>query len=148
MGLVLKYVVRTKAGGWQYRRRVPAEVGSTIKKREFKQFLGHTEREALAAWPRYNGQVEREIALARRELARRSGTGPMTEREAYGEAARRVAELVDTGTPEDLLHVVADAIVERHRANPETGAPLGMSSTDTHLVNLLRNREAPSLPLR
>ncbi len=65
MGLVLKHVERTKAGSWQYRRRVPKEVSATIPKREFKRKLGDSEREALAAYPRYHAEVEKEIAEAK-----------------------------------------------------------------------------------
>lgn len=44
MGLVLKHVERTKAGSWQYCRRVPKEVSANITKREFKRKLGESER--------------------------------------------------------------------------------------------------------
>ena len=66
MRLVLKHVERTKAGSWQYRRRVPKEVSTIITKREFKRKLGDSEREALAAYPRYHAEVEKEIAEATR----------------------------------------------------------------------------------
>jgi hypothetical protein len=70
MGLVLKHVERTKSGSWQYRRRVPKEVSEVIAKREFKRKLGESEREALAAYPRYHAEVEREIAEAMRGKGR------------------------------------------------------------------------------
>jgi hypothetical protein len=54
MGLILKHVERTKSGSWQYRRRVPKQVSENISKREFKRKLGESEREALAAYPRYH----------------------------------------------------------------------------------------------
>lgn len=66
MRLVLRYVEKTKAGGWQYRRRVPKHLSSVILKREFKGKLGDTEREALAAYPAFHAKVEREIASAQR----------------------------------------------------------------------------------
>lgn len=67
MGLVLKYVEKTKAGSFQYRRRVPKDVVAVIAKREFKKILGDSERGALAAYPQFHAQVEREISLARRQ---------------------------------------------------------------------------------
>ena len=36
MRLVLRHVEKTKAGGWQYRRRVPKDLSAAIHKREFK----------------------------------------------------------------------------------------------------------------
>ncbi|MFN3664481.1 MAG: DUF6538 domain-containing protein, partial [Yoonia sp.] len=61
----MKHVERTKAGNWQYRRRVPKDVSAIITKREFKRKLGETEREALAAYPRFHAEVEKEIAEAK-----------------------------------------------------------------------------------
>lgn len=54
MRLILKHVEQTKSGSWQYRRRVPKAVCSFIPKREFKQTLGETQKEALAAYPRFH----------------------------------------------------------------------------------------------
>ena len=65
MRLVLKHVERTKAGSWQYRRRVPKNVLEAIAKREFKRNLGESERVAPAAYPRYLAEMEREIAEAK-----------------------------------------------------------------------------------
>ncbi len=65
MRLVLRYVEKTKAGGWQYRRRVPSDLSSVILKREFKAKLGDTERQALAAYPAFHATIEREISEAR-----------------------------------------------------------------------------------
>lgn len=65
MGLVLKHVERTKTGSWQYRRNVPKEVSAIITKREFKRNLGgESEKEAIAAYPRYHAEVEMEITEA------------------------------------------------------------------------------------
>ena len=47
MGLTLKRVIRSTAGTFHYRRRVPKDVAAIIGKNEFKRFLGNTEREAL-----------------------------------------------------------------------------------------------------
>jgi hypothetical protein len=88
MGLVLKHVERTRAGSWQYRRRVPLEVSAIITKREFKRKLGESEREALAAYPRFHAEVEREIAEAKLGWVRSEAVNreARSEREAYAEA--------------------------------------------------------------
>ena len=125
MGLVLKHIERTKSGSFQYRRRVPKAVAGIIPKREFKQKLGDTEKEALRAWPVYHAQVEREIEEARRRAA--SSEGTQTEREAYDRALRVVREVVPDGAPDDLRDVVADQIAGRYRLNPETWTPIDAS---------------------
>lgn len=146
MGLVLKYAKQLANGTWQYRRRVPTDIAEIIKKREFKQKLGDTEREALAAYHRVHAGVERHIAAARRAVALRPTSGPMTDREAYLEALRRVAELEQRETPEEDFDLVADGIVGSYRVDAETGTPLQVSSVDRHTVNILRNGPAKVLP--
>ena len=69
MGLVLKHVKQTKSGSFQCRRRVPKAVNNIITKREFKQKLGDSRRDALAAYPRYHAQVVQKIEAASRRLA-------------------------------------------------------------------------------
>ena len=46
------------------------EVSAVITKREFKRKLGESQKEALAAYPRYHAQVEREIAEAKLDRVR------------------------------------------------------------------------------
>lgn len=138
MGLVLKHIERTKSGGFQYRRRVPKEIAGIITKREFKRKLGVSEAEALAAWPRYHAEVEREIANARRRLtlAEAVAKGSVSEREAYAEALRRRADLILAGADRDDLHLTADGILDRY---PEDASgPVGVPSVDRHTANLLR----------
>jgi integrase len=134
MGLVLKYVERTKAGSWQYRRRVPQSVSAVITKREFKSKLGESEREALAAYPRYHAEVERLIEAAKRGQA--VAVGSMTEREAYAEALRRRADLVMAGTDEAMLYLAGDVLADRY-PHSEAG-PVGVPPVDRHTINLLR----------
>ena len=129
MGPVLKYVERTKAGSWQYRRRVPQSVSAVITKRGFKSKLGESEREALAAYPRYHAEVERLIEAAKRGQA--VAVGSMTEREAYAEALRRRADLPSGDGHEQVRSIVA-AIAGDHAAAarvelvlPETGVCSG-----------------------
>lgn len=139
MGLILKHVERTKSGSWQYRRRVPKEVSAIITKREFKRKLGESEREALAAYPRYHAEVEREIAEARlgrvrSEAASKSGA---SEREAYAEALRRRAELMAAGASDRDLALTADSMAEAYPQDEYE--PQGVPPVERHLINLLRH---------
>ncbi|SNR23306.1 hypothetical protein EYF88_02410 [Paracoccus sediminis] len=136
MGLVLKHVERTKAGSWQYRRRVPKDIARIISKREFKRKLGDTEKVALFAYPQYHAQVEREITKARQQAA--LGADPTTEREAY-EAAQRWAQVIlPEGAGVQDRDLVADGIAARYRIDPETDEPVGATPQDRHAINLLR----------
>jgi integrase len=119
-----------------------------IHKREFKKLLGKTEREALSAWPRVNGEVEREIALARRKIASGGDTASMTELQAYQEARRRVSEMVAGGATEDDLSIAGDILADSFPRDDETGAPLGTSPLERHTINLLRNPPASATKLR
>lgn len=138
MGLVLKHVERTRAGSFQYRRRVPKNVSTIIVKREFKQKLGDSEKEALKAWPLYHAQVEREIEAAQRRLALSSGAAldGASEREAYAEALRRRADLIAAGTTQHGLELVADSLAETYPQDEYV--PQGVSPVDAHTINLLR----------
>ena len=114
MGIVLKPVERIKSGSFQYRRRVPRDVAAIITKLEFKRKLGHSEREALAAYPRYHAEVEREIAEAklgrvRTESASKPGA---SERESYAEAMRRRADLIAMGATAEALAHEADSLAD------------------------------------
>lgn len=139
MGLVLKHVERTKSGSWQYRRRVPKEVSEVITKREFKRKLGESEKEALAAYPRYHAEVEREIAEAKLGRVRSEGVNreARSEREAYAEALRRRADLVAAGASQDDLEIVADNLSDRYRQSED--GPLGVPPVVRHTINLLRD---------
>lgn len=139
MGLVLKHVERTRSGSWQYRRRVPKDVAAIIHKREFKRKLGTTEREAVAAYPRYHAEVEREIAEAKLGWARSeaaSGAGA-TERDAYAEALRRRADLVAAGASDRDLALAADSMAERYPHDAR--GPQGVPPVERHTINLLRS---------
>lgn len=134
MRLTLKHVEKTKSGSWQYRRRVPKAVAAVITKREFKAKLGDTQNEAASAWHTIHARVEREIAEARRRITQGAAVaaGLGTDREAYEEAARKVAELVAIGaTPRALAHE-ADAIAASYPQDPETEDPIGASKLDEY----------------
>jgi len=137
MGLVLKHVEQTKSGSWQYRRRVPKDVSEAITKREFKRKLGDSRKEALAAYPQFHAQVEREIEAAKKRIAGAvEASGPSaSEREAYAEALRRRADLISRGVTEEELALTADALADSHTKEDE---PFGEPPVDRHTINLLR----------
>lgn len=139
MGLVLKHVERTKSGSWQYRRRVPKEVSAIITKREFKRKLGESEREALAAYPRYHAEVENEIAEAKlgRVRSEEASSAKATEREAYVEALRRRADLVAAGVGPGDLELTADSMAEAYPHGWDY-EPEGVPPVERHTINLLR----------
>lgn len=143
MGLVLKHVERTKSGSFQYRRRVPRDVAAIIAKREFKRKLGDSERESLAAYPRYHAQVEREIEAARRRLALSDAASSPTasEREAYVEALRRRADLIEAGVAEEGLALTADSLADSYPQDeyePVGVPPVERHSTRTKLAKRCR----------
>lgn len=138
MGLVLKHVGRTKSGSFQYRRRVPKEISGIITKREFKEKLGDTEKEALRSYPGYHAQVEREIELAKRRLAgavaaSRPGA---SDREAYAEALRRRADLIEAGETEEGLSLTADLMADSYPQDEYE--PQGVPAVERHTINLMR----------
>lgn len=138
MGLVLKHVEHTKSGSFQYRRRVPRDVSAIITKLEFKRKLGDSEREALAAYPRYHAQVEREIAEAKLRLtsAEAASQPGASEREAYAEALRRRADLIAVGATEEGLELTADGIAGSYPQ--DEWQPVGVPPVERHTINLLR----------
>ncbi|WP_135449159.1 DUF6538 domain-containing protein [Tabrizicola caldifontis] len=149
MGLVLKHVERTKSGSWQYRRRVPKDISEVITKREFKRKLGESEREALAAYPRYHAEVEREIAEAKRGKGRAAVPGGvvLSGREAYAEALRRRADLVAAGASEEDLETAAEHLSDQYHQDED--GPLGVPSVDRYTINLMRlgpDRYSPPEP--
>jgi integrase len=139
MGLTLKHVERTKSGSWQYRRRVPKDVSTIITKREFKRKLGESEREALAAYPRFHAQVEKEIAEAKLGRVRSEAASSVgaTEREAYVEALRRRADLVAAGASPSDLELTADSMAEAYPHGWDY-EPEGVPPVERHTINLLR----------
>lgn len=138
MGLVLKHVERTKSGSFQYRRRVPRDVSVVITKREFKRKLGDSQREALAVYPRYHAQVEREIAEAKLRLTRAGAASQpgASEREAYAEALRRRADLISAGVSEEGLALTADSMADSYPQ--DEWEPVGVPPVERHAINLLR----------
>ncbi|TPI83483.1 tyrosine-type recombinase/integrase [Mesorhizobium sp. B2-8-9] len=91
MGLVLKYVIQTKAGTWHYRRRLPRDLAPLLRQNEFKRHLGDTKREALRNYPKVNGDFDRLVAEARRRNS--AGLPAETPLEVHRMAERRAQEL-------------------------------------------------------
>ena len=138
MGIVLKHVERTKTGSFQYRRRVPKDVAANITKREFKRKLGDSQKEALAAYPRYHAEVEREIAEAKlgRVRSESAGNPGASEREAYAEALRRRADLIAAGATEEALEHEADSLADGYPQ--DDWEPQGVPPVERHAINLMR----------
>lgn len=140
MRLILKHVEKTKAGSWQYRRRVPKAVSLVITKREFKQKLGDSEREALANYARYHAQVEQEIAKAQKRILHDHALamGLVSDHEAYTVARRRVREVAAFNPSPEELAIAAEVLVASYPQDPETEDPIGASKVDEFTINLLR----------
>lgn len=128
----MKYAKRTNAGSWHYRRRVPKSVAEVIAKREFKGKLGDSEREALAAYPRFHSLVEQEIASAVQSISQTwaADRGLLTERHAYEEAQIRAVALAPDGTPWLHRDAAAETIANRYPRDPETQEPIGATAVD------------------
>lgn len=147
MGLVLKNVLKTKAGTWHYRRRLPRDVAPLLGQGEFKRLLGSTEREALRNYPKVSGEFERLVA----ETRRRSG-GPdlstVTPMELHRLAELRAQELACT-----MVHIggrtlpgshpdAADVIRESYLSRSEQGE----DPVEGRAVAILSGRDKLSRP--
>ncbi len=123
MRLVLRHVEKTKSGSWQYRRRVPKDLGKIILKREFKKKLGDTEREALSSYPAFHALVEREIAEARRslELKGAADRGEVSDRQAFKLAMAQATEMGMNNTDWDGRDSLAYTIINQYPREEETG---------------------------
>ena len=141
MRLVLRHVEKTKAGGWQYRRRVPKDLSAVILKREFKGKLGDTEREALAAYPAFHAKVEREIADARRstEVKASAERGELSDLQLYKVAYERAVEMGMLNTDWDGRDHLTQAIISRYPRDDETGYPLNPSKLDAFTIGILNS---------
>ena len=141
----MRHVEVSRKGTFTYRRRVPKAVSAIITKREFKQKLGDSEREALAAWPKVHAAVEREIAEARQRVAvaEAAGRPEATEREAYEEAKRRRDALAALGVSPESMELEGELLLEdrltgKAGIGAEDWQPVGVAPLDRHYINLLR----------
>lgn len=141
MRLVLRYVERTRAGGWQYRRRVPKHLSSVILKREFKGKLGDTEREALAAYPAFHSKVEREIANAQRstETYAAAERGDLSDLQLYKLAYERAVEMGMLSTDWDGRGHLAESIISKYPRDDETGYPINPTKLDALTIGILHS---------
>lgn len=142
MGLVLKHVELTKTGTYQYRRRVPKEILEVVGKTMFKKKLGDSQKEATAAWHSVHAEVERAIASAHKRLASKAGlslsnlSAGATDREAYAEALRRRADLIEAGADDEELIHTGDSLADGF---PQVDwMPQDVPPVERHTINLLR----------
>lgn len=158
MGLVLKYAKLTKAGTWQYRRRIPTAVRSILDQGEFKRFLGHTRPEALKAYPRIDAEFDRLVVDASRLAV--EPPKPDSPLEVH-RAAQRLAEQwgkhpVFVGGQEvagdhpDAADILREHHLSRLPVDPETGDPVGGNAVEGRALGILTSggrlsRPAPTL---
>ncbi|WP_321343057.1 site-specific integrase [Breoghania sp.] len=159
MGLVLKYARLTKAGTWQYRRRIPTKIREFLKQGEFKRFLGSTEREALANFPKIDAEFERLVAVANRRASGAS-TSSQTPLEQHREAERIAKEMAQgavvvggrtlPASDPEAADILRDSYLSRFPTDPETGEPLADLDAEGRAINILHSggnveRPAPTL---
>lgn len=153
MGLILKYVQRTKSGRYRYRRRIPEQLQPMLGKREIVTALGESNRQALRRYPQIHAEAERVLSAAHQQLmAERLPAGPASQPETPLEAHRQALKsLIDLGfkihagsfDESDEGHdwavrmAVADQIAGRYAEDPETGQPVGLKPQDTQAVRIL-----------
>ncbi len=144
MGLALKHIEPTKSGRFQYRRLVPKNGVEVVGNREFKQILGSTEREALAAYPSVHVSVERQIAEAARTGTTKAAAarGELTEREVYEVALARAVELAPQGTDWGTREAIVESLSQPYTQDKRTRDPAGASALDRLTINLVRNGPA------
>ncbi|MGR3700675.1 MAG: tyrosine-type recombinase/integrase [Paracoccaceae bacterium] len=139
MRLVLRYVEKTRAGGWQYRRRVPKDLSAVFPKREFKRKLGDTEREALNSYPAFHAQVEREIADARRSVETNAAAerGELSDLQLHRLAYQRAVEMGMLNTDWAGRDHLAEAIINQYTRDVKTGYPINPTKLDAFTLRLL-----------
>ncbi len=151
MGLTLKYVVRTQAGTFHYRRRLAKDVAESLGKGEFKRLLGTTEREALKNFPQVNTEFERlETQVRKRIAAAQSSNDVVTPLDLHRAAKRLARELgteivhvggrVLTAADPDAADILRDRYIESLPIDPETGHPEGGDAVMGRALGLLASR--------
>ncbi|WP_157779917.1 tyrosine-type recombinase/integrase [Celeribacter ethanolicus] len=159
MGLVLKYVQRTKKGAWRYRRRVPDDLRPILGKAEITKVLGDTEREALKAYPSVHQKVETEFRRARNTASLAGKSRPLSELEIQKRLVERfqgeglnpyTSGYIDVDGVSVLDRPdwdrIAYGILESYPMDPRTGEPVGMSEEDARFVRALFSGELPPQP--
>lgn len=140
MGLVLRYARLTKAGTWQYRRRIPTSIRDVTNQRGGKRLLGATRPEAMKAYP----QLEDEFVVLVRETMRRRAAdteAPVRERtslDIYRLAERRAKELAEKVAVTIGAANYRRQIQKRHQSagnpDPEAVARLPVQTGQWHIV--------------
>lgn len=93
MRLTVRHVKRTKAGTWEYRRKVPKHLVAKIGKREFKQVLGKSEAEALKKYQTFHAAIEASIMNSDVERVVEPNAGWTFERTALEDFRTALANL-------------------------------------------------------
>jgi len=157
MGLTLKYVVRTQAGTFHYRRRLAKDVAESLGKGEFKRLLGTTEREALKNFPQVNTEFERLETQVRKQIAAvQDPTGITTPLDLHRAAERLARELgtetvhvggrVLTAAHPDAAAILRDRYIESLPIDEETGHPEGGDAVMGRALGILASRGELSRP--
>lgn len=154
MGLVLKYAKLTKAGTWQYRRRIPTAVRSILVQGEFKRSLGDTRPEAMRAYPRIDAEFSRVIGSAARRVIQTAQ--PDTPREVYRAAERLARELGDIevtigdryfrGSDPEAASILRDRYIEALPVDRETGDPVGGDPVMGRALGILSSSDGLRVP--
>ena len=146
MGLILRYARLTKAGTWQYRRRIPTSIRDVINQGEFKRLLGATRPEAMKAYPRIEVEFD---ALVREAMRRRDADdgSPVSPLEVHRMAERRAKELAQEvitiggrslpASDPDAARLLRESYLSRLPINPETGDPVGGDAVEGRALGIL-----------
>lgn len=145
MGLVLKYARLTKAGTWQYRRRIPTAVRNLLDQGEFKRFLGATRPEAMKAYPKVDLEFERLVAHAKRNAA--DAVQPSTALEIHQEAQRLAIRMANgkvfiggqelDGSHPDAADILHESYLAGIPTDPDTGEHVGGDAVTNRAFGIL-----------
>lgn len=137
MGLVLRYARQTKAGTWQYRRRIPASILDVLNQGEFKRFLGATRPEAMKAYPRVEHEFETLVreTMRRRDASAETPALDRTSLDIHKLAERRARELAEkevvtiggrdlSASDPDAARLLRESYISRLPVDPDTGDPV------------------------
>jgi len=158
MGLVLKYAKLTKAGTWQYRRRIPTAIRTILDQGEFKRFLGHTRPEALKTYARIEAEFDRLIiAASRLAIETPKPDSPLEVHRAAQRLADHwakhsvfVGDQEVAGDHPDAADILREHHLSRLPVDPETGDPVGGNAVEGRALGILSSggrlsRPAPTL---
>ena len=153
MGLILKYVQKTVAGTFRYRRRVPEELRAIIGKRELTEFLGDTQKQAAVRYAKTHSKFENTLknALLKSAGATHVSKQELSELEIWQGLRTRLREMgfdphwngeTDLDDPHDegmQREILADILADSHPIDDETGYPLIKDREQSAFLNAVRN---------